>query len=137
MPPAGVLFLAVQASVHLFLLVGQEEYMGQFLFDGGDTAGIFAFDDVGQLLGKHQLFLIRDPAAADDVDGDAGIHEAQYVKVDQVDADFDLNDILFAHLVAAAVFDDGNLAVELAKSQVVVDIHAFAGRDMIQYKTFS
>lgn len=47
-----VFFLAVSAAVNFFVFIGEIEYMGKSLLDGGDAAGILAVNHVGDLFGK-------------------------------------------------------------------------------------
>lgn len=46
-----IAFFTVQTAVGLIGLVRQKEDMGQLLFRGSDTAGIFAAQDIGDSLG--------------------------------------------------------------------------------------
>ena len=48
-----------------------------------------------------------------------------------MDAGVDLDDVLFAHLGAHHVFDDGHRAVEPFKAQQVVKAHALPGGDVV------
>ena len=106
-----MLFLAVSTTVYSFFLIGQEEDMGQLLFDGGDASGVFAFDHIDQLLGKLQGFLFYDFFVLYDVDRDVAVDIAQYIQIHHVEIAFDLQNILASHLVASGIFDDGNGAV--------------------------
>ena len=67
---------------------------------------------------------------------DVVIDETEDVQVEVLDRAFYFDDIFFAHLVAAGVFDYGDAAVQLIQLQIVVNGHAFAGFDMIQNKSF-
>ena len=42
--------LAVDAAVDLLLTVGELELMNDLLLDGGDAAGVFTLDHIGQTL---------------------------------------------------------------------------------------
>ena len=107
--------------------------MVKFLFRGGDATGILAFQNVGQGLGQvHRLFLHQD-AFLDDVDGDAGVHVAQNVQIHRKIC-VDLDDVLFAHLEAARILDDGNGAIQLAQAQKLVDLHAVPCGNMVDDK---
>lgn len=48
----SVLFLAVHAPVDFRVFVCQIEYVRQFLFDGGNAAGIPAFDHIRDFPGE-------------------------------------------------------------------------------------
>jgi hypothetical protein len=71
-------------------------------------------------------------AIFDDVAGDMMVDETDDIQVHLIQVAGDLDDILLAHLLAIGIFDDGYLAVQAAKVQIVVDIHALAGRDVIK-----
>lgn len=109
--------------------------MGKTLLDRGDAAGILAFDDVPDLFGEHQFLLVHDLAVFDDVDGDVVVEKGEDVQIQHIDITFYLENVLFAHLVAAGIFDDCHGAVELVELQVMIDGKALAGSDMIQHET--
>ena len=106
--------------------------MGQLLFDGGDASGVFAFDHIGQLLGKLQGFLFYDFFVLYDVDRDVAVDLAQYIQIHHVEIAFDLQNILASHLVASGIFDDGHLTVQLVQLQVFVNIHALSCLNMVK-----
>ena len=85
--------------------------MGQSLLDGSDASGVAAFDDVLDLFGKYQFFLLYDLTVFDDVDGDVVVDECQYIQIQHIDITFYFQNVLFAHFSAAGVFDDSNGAV--------------------------
>lgn len=85
--------------------------MGQSLLDGSDASGVAAFDDVLDLFGKYQFFLLYDLTVFDDVDGDVVVDECQYIQIQHIDVTFYFQNILFAHFSATGVFDDSNGAV--------------------------
>ena len=58
--------------------------MGQSLLDGSDASGVAAFDDVFDLFGKYQFFLLYDLTIFDDVDGDVVVDIAEDIEVDGV-----------------------------------------------------
>ena len=70
-------------------------------------------------------------AVADHVDGDVGVNVAQHVQI-HFHGRVDLDDVLFAHAVAADVLDDGHGAVQLVQMEVLVDVHTLAGLDVVQ-----
>lgn len=132
-----VLFFAVFAAVDLFLRVGQNEDVIQFLLDGSDAAGVAASGHILDFLWQGQPFFLYDAVVLYDIDGDVVIDEAQSVQIDGVDGTLDLDDIFLAHLVAPGVFDDGHAAVEFIQIQILIDLHASACFNMIQHKAFT
>ena len=62
--------------------------MGQSLLDGSDASGVAAFDDVLDLFGKYQFFLLYDLTVFDDVDGDVVVDECQYIQIQHIDITF-------------------------------------------------
>ena len=133
---ALIFFFTVLAAVDLTLLVGKEEYLIESLLDRGDTARVFAGDDIHELLRKIQLLLCDDRSVLDDIDRDAVVYEAKHVQIQLVDRALDLDDVLFPHLVAVCIFDDRHAAVHLVELQIFVDRHTFSGLDMIEHDTF-
>ena len=73
--------LAPDAAVFHRLTVSQSEDVRQLLLAGCDAAGIFALKDVRQALGRIDRHLLDQLPVADDVDGGAGIDEADAVTV--------------------------------------------------------
>ena len=128
----GVLLLTVQATISLGLLIGQTEDVRQFLLDRGDTARVFAGDDIHELLRKIQLLLCDDRSVLDDIDRDAVVYEAENVEINVLDRSLDLDDVLATHLVASCILDDCNLTVELVKTQMIVDIQTLSSLNVIQ-----
>ena len=126
--------LAVQAAVGARALFGQCEDLRQLLLNGGDAAGILAADDVGDALGQLELALFDALAVLDDVDGDAGVDVTDHVPVEVQDA-VDLDDILAAELAADDVFEQRHGAVELVKTEDVVELHRLAGGDVVDNDT--
>lgn len=55
--------------------------MGQSLLDGSDASGVAAFDDIFDLFGKYQFFLLYDLTVFDDVDGDVVVDECQDIQI--------------------------------------------------------
>ena len=130
----AVLLFAVFAAVDLFILICEDEDVIQTLFDGSDAAGIFAMNDIFDFFWKRQRFLGDNLAVFDDVYGDIVVDDGQYVKVKSIDVAFHLQNVLFAHLVASGIFDDGDRTVQLVQLQMMVDGHAFSGFDMIEHE---
>ena len=126
--------LAVQAAVGARALFGQCEDLRQLLLNGGDAAGILAADDVGDALGQLELALFGALAVLDDVDGDAGVDIADDVPV-KVEHLIDLDDVLAAELAARNVLEQRDRAVELVKTEDVVELHRLAGGDVVDNDT--
>ena len=87
--------------------------------------------DVHQLLGQGNVLLLHADTVTDDVDGDVGVHIAQRIQI-HFHRRVDLDDVLLVHAGAADVLDDGYAAVQLVQMQILVDVHALAGPNMIQ-----
>ena len=85
--------------------------MGQSLLDGSDTSGVAAFDDVFDLFGKYQFFLLYDLTIFDDVYGDVVVDEGQNIQIQHIDITFYFQNVLLAHFSATGVFDDSNGAI--------------------------
>ena len=126
-----IFFLTVFAAVDLFCRISQIEDVGQFLFDGGDAAGVVAVDHVFDLLGQHQILFVNDLPVLNYIDGDVVVDICQNVQIQHVDVAFHLQNIFFAHFFTAGIFDDGHGTVQLVQSQMLIDGQAFAGLDMI------
>ena len=108
--------------------------MGKLLLNRGYATGIFAFNNIFELSGKLDFFLLDEDAVLDDVDCNAGINVAEDIEIDvKVGVNFD--DILFAKLAAHNVFDDCNRAVQLVKLKEIIDLHTLAGLDMVDNDT--
>ena len=108
---SSVFFFTILAPVGLCLLIGQQEDLIQFLLNGGDTAGIPAFDDIFDLFGKLKFPLFYDFFSFDDIDGDVVVDKTQYIQIQCVNITLHFQNILFAHLIAAGILDNGNAAV--------------------------
>ena len=126
-----VFFFAVFAAVDFLFFIGQEEDLVKLLLDGSDTARIPAGDDILDLLWKVQLLFLIDLVVLDDVDCDIVIDEAEDVEIQRFDRAFHLQDILLTHLAALCILDNRNCAVKLVELQIVVDLQAHAGFDMV------
>ena len=74
-------FFAVFAAVDFFFFVCQYEDVGEFLFDGSDTAGVLAFNDIVDFPGEYQFLFIYDFAVLDHIDGDVMVDEGQDVQI--------------------------------------------------------
>ena len=92
--------------------------MIQFLFDGCDTSWIFAADHIFDLFRKLKQFLFYDLFILDDVDCDVVIDKTKDIQINDIDRAFNLDDILFTHLVTFGILDDGYAAVKLIKFQI-------------------
>ena len=126
-----VFFFAVFTAVNFFFFIGQEDDLVKLLLDGSDTARIPAGDDILDLLWKMQLLFLIDLVVLDDVDCDIVIDEAEDVEIQRFDRAFHLQDILLAHFAALCILDNRNCAVKLVELQVVVDLQAHTGFDMV------
>jgi len=126
--------VAVDAAVLALFGVGETEDVRDFLLGRRDAARVFAAQDVRERFGQLNVLFLDTHTVTDDVDRDVRAHIAQHVQV-KVDRGVDLDDVLFAHLGGVGVFDDGNLAVEIAQVQHVVDAHGLAGRDVVDDNT--
>ena len=74
-----MLIIAILTAVNLLFRIRQIENMRQLLFNGSNTAGIFAGDDIGDDFRQlHPLFL-HDLPVLYDIDGDLVINIAQHV----------------------------------------------------------
>ena len=62
------------------------------------------------------------------------IDKTKDIQINDIDRAFNLDDILFAHLVTFSILDDSYAAVKLIKLQIFVDIHAFSCFDVVQYE---
>ena len=131
-----VFFLAVSAAVNLIFRICQEEVLLQFLLDGSDAARILAVNDVDQMMRQLQLFLLDNFTVFDDVHRDVVIDVAKHIQIDFIDRAFYLNDVFSAHLAAARVLDDRHAAVHFIQLQVFIQIHGFAGLDVIEHDAF-
>ena len=123
--------VAVSAAIGVLDGVAEQEDGVQLGLRHGDAAGVLAVDDVHQLLGQLQVLLGNPLTVADNVDGDVGVDVAQHVQI-HLHGRVDLDDVLFAHAVAADVLDDGHGAVQLIQVEVLVDVHALASLDVVQ-----
>ena len=110
---SSVFFFAVLAAVNLFFFICQEEYMIQPLLNGSNTSGVFAFDHIGDLFWKIQLFFVNNLFVLDDIDSDIVVNKAKAIQIQLFDRTFNFDDILNTHFVAAGVFDNGNCTVKM------------------------
>lgn len=133
--PAVFLF-AVFAAVDLILLICEDKYMIKLLLDGSDASRILAFDHIPDLFGKRKRFFGDDLSVLDDVHSDIVINESEDIQVHKINRAFDLYDIFFPHFAALCIFDNRNTAVQFVKVKVLIDLHAPAGLDMVQHKSF-
>ena len=106
--------------------------MIQPLLNGSNTSGVFAFDHIGDLFWKLQLFFVNNLFVLDDIDSDIVVNKAKDIQIQLFDRTFNFDDILNTHFVAAGVFDNGNCTVKLVQFQVMIDRHGFACLDMVK-----
>ena len=130
----GILFFCfaftVQAAVNAFFSVCQLKDMVDFLFHCGDTAGIFAENDVCDLFGQFRMEFLHLFAVLNDADCHVGVHVAQYAQI-HVQHAVDLDDVFLAHFLAVYIAQDGNGAVQFIQMQEMIQFHAFASFDMV------
>ena len=104
---SSVFLFAVFASVDFFFRICQHKNVIQPLLDGSDAARVFALDHVYNLFRKSQFLFLHNGSVFDDVYGDVVVDEAKNIQIQLFDRTFHLDDIFFAHLVAAGILDDG------------------------------
>ena len=109
--------------------------MVQTLFDGCDTSRILAADDVADLFWQCELLFGDDLTVFDDIDCDIMIDESKDIKIHKIDRALDLHDIFLAHFAALGIFNDGYAAVQFVKVEILVNLHALAGLDVIQHES--
>ena len=131
-----VFFLTIPTTVDLFFLICQKEDMGQTLLNGGDATGIATFDHISDLLWQYQLLLFHNVTVLDHIDSDAVVDKTQNIQIQGVDITFYLEDIFFAHFIAAGVFDDRHGTVQLVQLQMIVNVKTSSGFDMVKDKAF-
>lgn len=133
--PAVFLF-TVFATVDLILLICEDKYMIKLLLDGSDASRILAFDHIPDLLRKRKRFFGDDLSIFDDVHSDIVVNESEDIQIHKINGAFDLYDIFLPHFAAFCIFDNRNTAVQFVKVKVLIDLHAPAGLDMVQHKSF-
>ena len=104
----------------------------ELAFRGRYAARILAMEDIYELFGKLKMLFFNADAVSYYVNGNVGVDIAQHVEID-FDGRIDFNYILPAHIVAAHILDDGHGAIQLIKVQIVVDIHAFSGLNVVEH----
>jgi hypothetical protein len=62
------------------------------------------------------------------------VDKGEHVQIQHVDIALHLQNILFSHLVAPGIFDDGNGTVQLVQLQMMIDGEAFPGLDVVENK---
>ena len=127
--------VAIFTAIRALFLVHEMEDVVEIVLHGGDAARIFAFDDVGHLLGHLEFHLLDGFAVFNDVDGGVRVDEAEEVVVD-VDDVVDLDDVFFAHLGTVGVHDEGDVVFRLVKVKVVEHSDAIAGLDVVDDDSF-
>lgn len=76
--------------------------MIQSLLNRSNAAGIFAFDDVYDLLWKSQLFFLDDFFILNDINGDVVVNEAKDIQIQIFNRTFYLDNILLPILLLRA-----------------------------------
>lgn len=124
------LLLAVDAAVTAAGRQGKDVVAA--LLDGGHAAGIGAFDHVDQALRLLGTNLVDDVAILDHRDGDLRVQIAQNVEVQLADIALDLDDVLFAALLAADILQQGHACVvQFFQFHHVVQAQAGTGGDVV------
>ena len=90
----------------------------------GDTAGVFASQNIRKGLRQRDLLLLHYLLVSDDTHRCLGTDEADKIHI-KLHGRVDLDDILLAHLAACNVSDESNGAVKLVKTEESVKLHAF------------
>jgi len=116
------LAFAINASVGAGFRVGELEYVGELLLRARDTAGVLALNDINYLLGHFGVVFCHSLAVLDDVYCDIGIDISKDLEVGEI-LRIDLDYILASHSFARRVFDNGDRAIKLVKSEEIVDLH--------------
>ena len=76
---AVIFLLAVFTAVDFVFFIGENEDVGEFLFDGGDTSRILALDNVFDLFWEGQFFFIDQFSVFDDIDRDIVVNKSEYI----------------------------------------------------------
>lgn len=84
------------------LRIGKDEYMIQFLLDGGDTTWVLAFDHIYDLLWKRKFLFLSNISVFDDIDGDVVIDKSDDVQIQIFNRALYFNDVLFPILLLRA-----------------------------------
>ena len=93
-------FVALEFPFTVFTAVGSVFFIRQYkdllqlLFNGSDAAGVFAADDVPNLLGEGQGLLLNDFSALDDIYRNIPVDKAQDIQIQGVGVTFYLQDVL-------------------------------------------
>ena len=132
---AVIFFFAVFTAVGLSFRIGQDKHVVQSLLDRGDTARIFAADNIFDLFRKVKLPFFYNFLILDDIDGNVVVDKCQHIQIHKINGTLYFHNILFTHFIAFCILDNGYAAVQLIQIQILIDIHAFAGLNMIQYKS--
>ena len=63
------------------------------------------------------------------------VDKTENVQIQRIDRALYLDDIFFTHFITFGIFDDCDRTVEFIQLEVVIDPHAHACLNMIEYKT--
>src|SRR5699024_3390347 len=88
--------------------------------------GIFAFNYICYGLWKAESFFLRNHAVLNHVDGYIIVNKTKNVQIHKVKPTVYLYNVFFPHFVAFGIFDYGHAAVQLAKSEIIIYIHALS-----------
>ncbi len=83
-----ILLFTIFTAIDLIFLISQKENMFQSLFNGGDTPGIFAADDIYNLFRKFQLLLFYNLSIFYNIHGDIVVNKTQDGQIKGVNVTF-------------------------------------------------
>ena len=127
----GSFLIAINAAIDLMSGVGQLKLMDKLLLHGGDTTGIFAFQNTENLFRKGQSATFGNFSVPDDIHSDAGVDVTQHIEIDVHDL-INLDDIFATHFGTGSTFNHGYGAVQIAQLQNAINLCTAAGGDMVQ-----
>ena len=116
------LAFAINASVRAGFRVSELENVGELLLRARDTTGVLALNDIDYLLGHLGMVFSYSLAVLDNIYSNVGINISENLKVGKIFRIY-LDYILASHSFARRVFDNGDRAIKLVKSEKMVDLH--------------
>jgi hypothetical protein len=116
------LCFTVETAIDSLLLVGKTEHVVKLLLCCCDATGILTLYNVCKSLGETYKLLLNKNAVTDNIYSRTGCNVADNVKIYR-DIRINLNNILFAVLLAVYVLDDCNLAIYVIKPEKLVYTH--------------
>jgi len=121
-----VFLFTILTAIDFLVGICQNEDMGQLLFNGGNAAGIVAFDHIFDLFGQNQLLFLNDFPVLDHIHCDIMVDKGQYIQIQHIDVAFHLQNIFFAKLSAAGILDDGYGAIQFIQLKMFIDGKTFS-----------